>query len=102
MSNKIKSGNKIVQIIWLSQLLIFFTFFLTTNNQSDQLSNLIIKLLIIISLSLQSLFIGNSKQIKLGVIFTNNRSTITQTFEKLIWLLFIIGYFCILYMFYYK
>lgn len=62
MSNKTQAGSKLIQVIWLLQLLTLYTFFLTTNDQSYQLSNLIMKLLIMLSLGLQSIFIRRDRK----------------------------------------
>ncbi|MGG5311901.1 hypothetical protein IGL76_000586 [Enterococcus sp. DIV2381] len=102
MPNKTQPGSKLIQVIWLLQLLALYTFFLTTNDQSYQLSNLIIKLLIMLSLGLQSFFIRSNRNYKFGIIFTYNQSIIAQIVERLIWLLLIVSYFFVFYIFYFK
>lgn len=102
MSNKTQAGSKLIQVIWLLQLLTLYTFFLTTNDQSYQLSNLIMKLLIMLSLGLQSFFIRSNRNYKFGIIFTYNQSTIAQIVERLIWFILIVSYFFVFYIFYYK
>lgn len=102
MSNKTQVMRKLVQVIWLLQLLTLYTFFLTTNDQSYQLSNLIMKLLIMLSLGLQSIFIRSNRNYKFGIIFTYNQSTIAQIVERLIWFILIVSYFFVFYIFYYK
>ncbi|MGM0292070.1 hypothetical protein IGJ19_000549 [Enterococcus sp. DIV1368b] len=102
MSNKTQAGSKLIQVIWLLQLLTLYTFFLTTNDQSYQLSNLIMKLLIMLTLGLQSFFIRSNRNYKFGIIFTYNQSTIAQIVERLIWFILIVSYFFVFYIFYYK
>lgn len=102
MSIKTQAGSKLIQVIWLLQLLTLYTFFLTTNDQSYQLSNLIMKLLIMLTLGLQSFFIRSNRNYKFGIIFTYNQSTIAQIVERLIWFILIVSYFFVFYIFYYK
>ncbi|STD22144.1 Uncharacterised protein [Enterococcus mundtii] len=102
MSNKTQAGSKLIQVIWLLQLLTLYTFFLTTNDQSYQLSNLIMKLLIMLTLGLQSFFIRSNRNYKFGILFTYNQSTIAQIVERLIWFILIVSYFFVFYIFYYK
>ncbi|PQF23570.1 hypothetical protein CUS89_06615 [Enterococcus mundtii] len=95
-------GSKLVQIVWLFQLLTLYTFFLTTKNQNHQFSHLLIQSMLIISLGLHTSFIRGNKRYTLGVIFTDKKSTAMQAVERIIWLLLIIGYVFVIYRIYYK